>query len=173
MTLPYYAAALVALVATLRVITCVNAVHALLYLVVSLLSVAVIFYSLGAHFAAALEIIIYAGAIMVLFLFVLMMLNIGEAAVEQERNWLSPGVWRGPALLALLLLLPLVYALFGGEEIEARGHVVDAKSVGMALFGPYILVVELASLLLLAGMAGAWHLAQDPPDERERGEGGR
>lgn len=169
MTLPYYVAAIVALVATLRVITCVNAVHALLYLVVSLLSVAVIFYSLGAHFAAVLEIIIYAGAIMVLFLFVLMMLNMGDAAVEQERNWLSPGIWRGPALLALILLLLLVRALFAGDGTPVRGEVVDAKAVGLALFGPYVIAVELASLLLLAGMAGAWHLAQDPPGEDGRG----
>ena len=61
-----------------------NAVHALLYLIVSLLAVAVVFYVLGAPFVAALEVIIYAGAIMVLFVFVVMMLNLGEHAVSME-----------------------------------------------------------------------------------------
>ena len=62
-----------------------NAVHALLYLIVSLLAVAVVFLALGAPFVAALEVIIYAGAIMVLFVFVMMMLNLGPRTVEQER----------------------------------------------------------------------------------------
>ena len=64
--------------ATVMMITRLNAVHALLYLIVSLLAVAVVFYTLGAPFVAALEVIIYAGAIMVLFVFVVMMLNLGE-----------------------------------------------------------------------------------------------
>jgi NADH-quinone oxidoreductase subunit J len=54
--------------------------------------------SLGAHFAGALEIIVYAGAIMVLFVFVVMMLNLGGSEIEQERQWLKPQVWIGPAI---------------------------------------------------------------------------
>ena len=84
----------------LLVITQHNAVHALLYLIVSLLAVAVIFFTLGAPFVAALEVIIYAGAIMVLFVFVVMMLNSGRATVEQERGWLSPGSLDRPGSLA-------------------------------------------------------------------------
>ena len=69
----------VAIVATVLCYHAPNAVHALLYLIVSLLAIAVVFYMLGAPFIAALEMIIYAGAIMVLFVFVVMMLNLGEA----------------------------------------------------------------------------------------------
>ena len=69
--------------------------HALLYLVVSLLSVALIFFMLGAPFAAALEVIVYAGAIMVLFVFVVMMLNLGPQTAAQERQWLDPGSGSG------------------------------------------------------------------------------
>jgi NADH-quinone oxidoreductase subunit J len=76
------------------VITHVHAVHALLYLVVALIALSLIFYLLGAQFAAALEIIIYGGAIMVLFIFVVMLL--GPLAVEQERTWLTPSAWEGP-----------------------------------------------------------------------------
>ena len=81
----FYIAAAVAVLATLRVITHTNPVHALLNLIVSLLAVAMIFFALGAPFAGMLEIIVYAGAIMVLFVFVIMMLNMGDAAIEQEK----------------------------------------------------------------------------------------
>ena len=85
---PFYVAAAIALFATIMVVISTNPVHALLYLVLSLLSVAVIFFVLGAPFAAALEVIVYAGAILVLFVFVVMMLNLGEQVTEQERRWL-------------------------------------------------------------------------------------
>ena len=71
---------------TFMVMTGKNAVHALLYLIVSLLAVALVFLSLGAPFAAALEVIIYAGAIMVLFVFVIMMLNIGPELRSRNRS---------------------------------------------------------------------------------------
>ena len=78
MELTFYIAGGVAVISTVIMLTRLNLVHALLYLIVSLLSVAVDFFVLGAPFAAALEAIVYAGAIMVLFLFVVMMLNIGR-----------------------------------------------------------------------------------------------
>ncbi len=81
----FYVSALVAILSTVLVITRLNVVHALLYLIVSFFSVALIFFALGAPFVAALEIIIYAGAIMVLFVFVIMMLNLGPRSREQER----------------------------------------------------------------------------------------
>ncbi|HOL71740.1 MAG TPA: NADH-quinone oxidoreductase subunit J, partial [Bryobacteraceae bacterium] len=96
----FYLAGAVAVAATIMTITRLNAIHALLYFVVSLLAAAVVFYTLGAPFIAALEVIIYAGAIMVLFIFVVMMLNVGERAVAMERSWLPGGIWVGPAVLA-------------------------------------------------------------------------
>ncbi len=78
MAIAFYLASLVAIVATIRVITNASPVHALLYMVISLLAVAMIFFCLGAPFAGALEIIVYAGAIMILFVFAVMMLNLGE-----------------------------------------------------------------------------------------------
>jgi NADH-quinone oxidoreductase subunit J len=161
MELAFYFAAGVAVMSTLRVITSSNPVHALLYLIISLLAVAMVFFSLGAPFAGALEIIVYAGAIMVLFVFVVMMLNLGAAAVEQERRWLTPGIWLGPALLCALLLGQLLYVLFDAPSGAAIGEVtVDAKTVGISLFGPYLLAVELASMLLLAALVAAYHLGR-------------
>ena len=157
MELAFYIAGAVAVIATLLMVTRVNVVHALLYLIVSLLAVAVVFYTLGAPFVAALEVIVYAGAIMVLFVFVVMMLNLGEHDVELEKHWLTPGIWTVPVLLASILIIEVFYFVRAGTAGLATGAV-EPKEVGIALFGPYLIGVELASMLLLAGLVGAYHL---------------
>jgi NADH-quinone oxidoreductase subunit J len=152
--------ATVAVIATLLAITNYNPLHALLYLIVSLLAVAMVFFSLGAAFAGVLEVIIYAGAIMVLFVFVVMLLNLGKATVDQERRWLLSRTWIGPGLLSLALLVELARVLVrDGDEIRA-GQTIAATQVGVALYGPYLLAVELASMLLLAGLVTAFHLGR-------------
>ncbi|MFA5865845.1 MAG: NADH-quinone oxidoreductase subunit J [Phycisphaerae bacterium] len=156
----FYITAAVAILATLMVITRLNAVHALLYLIVSLLAVAVIFFLLGAPFAAALEVIVYAGAIMVLFVFVIMMLNLGSRTIEQERQWLNPRIWIGPSILGVILIGELIYAFARYGGLVANAPAVGPKEVAMALYGPYVLGVELASMLLLAGLVGAYHLGR-------------
>ncbi|AXU94349.1 MAG TPA: NADH-quinone oxidoreductase subunit J [Erwinia persicina] len=161
MEFAFYVCGLVSVLATLRVITHTNPVHALLYLIISLLAVAGVFFSLGAYFAGALEIIVYAGAIMVLFVFVVMMLNLGGQEVEQERQWLKPSMWMGPAVLSLVLLVVLVYAISGINDQGIDGKMIDAKAVGISLFGPYVLAVELASMLLLAGLVVAFHIGRE------------
>lgn len=164
----FYLASLVAVASTVMVITRLNAVHALLYLIVSLLAVALVFFLMGAHFAAVLEVIVYAGAIMVLFVFVIMMLNLGQRTVEQERTWLQPSMWVAPGILAGILFIELIVVMAsGGASKDAT--VVGAKEVGILLFGPYLLAVELASMLLLAGLVGAYHLGRS--DLKKRGEG--
>ncbi len=160
MNLLFYISAVVAAVSTLLVVTRTNAVHALLYLIVSLLAVALIFFSLGAPFVAALEVIIYAGAIMVLFVFVIMMLNLGAKASVQESQLLTPGIWAGPSLLTAVLAVELIYAFTVDRSRLSTVGLVGPKQVGIALFGPYVLGVELASLLLLAGLIGAYHLGR-------------
>lgn len=159
MNVVFYVAAVVAILATVRVITSLNPVHALLYLIVSLLSVAVVFYTLGAPFIAALEVIIYAGAIMVLFVFVVMMLNLGAKTVETERTWLRPGMWTGPCVLSAVLIAEVAYLLFKVGPAAQGGPMVEPKPVALALFGPYLIGVELASMLLLGALVGAYHLS--------------
>lgn len=158
--LTFYAAAAIAVIATAMVVTCPHPVHALLYLVLSLLAVATVFFTLGAPFAGVLEVIVYAGAIMVLFVFVVMMLNLGKSTVEQELRWLSPRAALGPALLAGVLLYLLLRDLAGMDAVPVGLHTIDAKAVGVALYGPYLLAVELASMLLLAGLVAAYHLGK-------------
>ena len=155
----FYIAAAVALFATVFALTRSNAAHALIYLIVSLLAIAVIFFLLGAPFAAALEILVYAGAIMVLFVFVIMMLNLGEEGQERERQRMHPAVWVVPALLSTILLVEMVVLLtkFDGPQ---TGALITAKQVGMSLYGPYVLAVEIASMLLLAGLVGAYHVGR-------------
>jgi NADH-quinone oxidoreductase subunit J len=156
----FYLAAAVAIASTFMAITRVHAVHALLYFIVSLLAVSVIFYVLGAPFVAALEVIIYAGAIVVLFVFVVMMLNLGQAAAAQERQWLPRRVWLGPTILAVLLLGELLYLLAASRGHTMSPNIIEPKQVSVALFGSYVIGVELAAMLLLAGLIGAYHLGQ-------------
>ncbi len=158
MTIAFYTAGGVAIAATIMMLTRLHAVHALLYLIVSLLAVAVIFYDLGAPFVAALEVIIYAGAIMVLFVFVVMLLNLGEQAARAERALLTPSMWIWPTVLAAILLAEFVWMLVRGGAPAAPAASIGPVKVGMALFGRYLIGVELASMLLLGGLVGAYHL---------------
>lgn len=158
MEVVFYIAAVIAIVATILTITRLNPVHALLYLVVSLLAVAVVFYTLGAPFIAALEVIIYAGAIMVLFIFVVMMLNLGVRTIRLEKQWLTPGIWIGPSILAAILVAEVAFLLMHGGGVRLAAGIVSPKQVAIALYQPYLLGVELASFLLMAGLVGAYHL---------------
>lgn len=160
MELTFYIASAVAVLATIMVITRYNIIHALLYLVVSFLALSVVFFILGAPFAAVLEVIIYAGAIVVLVIFVIMMLNLKEEAVDQEREWLSPRIWIGPALLSIILSLELIYIITTADTYGLSNQLVDSKAVGMSLYGEYILGVELSGMLLMAGIVGAYHLGR-------------
>ncbi|MEJ8803793.1 NADH-quinone oxidoreductase subunit J [Pontibacter sp. H249] len=160
MELTFYIAAAVAILSTIMVITRYNMIHALLYLVVSFLAISVVFFTLGAPFMAALEIIIYAGAIVVLIIFVIMMLNLNAESVKTEAEWLKPKIWIGPSILSLVLLAELVYIFLGVDVPETALVPVDARLVGIALFGPYMLGVQLCGMLLMAGIVGAYHLGR-------------
>lgn len=155
----FYIAAGISLISTVMAVTRYNAAHALIYLIISLLASAIIFYLVGAPFAAVLEVVIYAGAIMVLFVFVIMMLNLGTRGDIAEHILLRPGMWVFPSLLCLILFIEIIYVLEGSQR-PLGGAVVGPKAVGIELFGPYVLAVEIASMLLLAGLVGAYQLGR-------------
>ncbi|MEO6911382.1 MAG: NADH-quinone oxidoreductase subunit J [Edaphobacter sp.] len=163
----FYVAAVIAVVSTVLAITRLAAVHALLYLIVSLLALAVVFYTMGAPLVAALEVIIYAGAIVVLFVFVVMMLNLGTQARETERQWLAGKVWVGPVVLSAILLAEVIYLIARARVPGGIGVMVGPKEVGIALYGPYLIGVELASMLLLGALVGACHLGRPAPRKAE------
>ncbi len=164
--LMFYFAATLAIVASLKVVTGRNTVHSLLYLVVSLLAVAVCFYLMGAPFAAGLEVIVYAGAILVLFVFAIMMFGLGvdetiNAPQTHTFKLSNIKLWFGPSLIAALLLVQLVFAIDNSAiQEKLTSNIIDAKQVGMLLYGPYLLAVEIASFLLLAGLIGGYHFAK-------------
>ena len=170
-TIGFYLLAIVAILASLRVITRTNPVHALLNMIVTLLALSGIFFALGAPFAGALEIIVYAGAIMVLFVFVVMMLNLGTQSTLDEESWLSSSAWAVPAGLAFIVGLTL-FSLIGmkhGFEGVMPAFIgvepVTAKMIGAKLFTEYLLLVEIAGFLLLAGLVAAYHLAKSSLDD--------
>ena len=170
-TIGFYLLAIVAILASLRVITRTNPVHALLNMIVTLLALSGIFFALGAPFAGALEIIVYAGAIMVLFVFVVMMLNLGTQSTLDEESWLSSSAWAVPAGLAFIVGLTL-FSLIGmkhGFEGMMPAFIgvepVTAKMIGAKLFTEYLLLVEIAGFLLLAGLVAAYHLAKSALDD--------
>jgi NADH-quinone oxidoreductase subunit J len=155
----FYIAGAVAIISSLIAISNRNAIHALLYLILSLLSISVIFYILGAPFIAALEVIVYAGAIMVLFIFVVMMLNIGLEE-EQENKWLNPRMWIVPSVLAGILLLIFIYVLKEFQFENTSPDIIGPKQVGIRMFTKYLLGVEISAVLLLAGIIGGYHLGK-------------
>src|SRR5262249_13542452 len=132
----FYIAAAVALISTVMVITRLNAIHALLYLIVSLLAVAVIFFTLGAPFAAALAVIASPGGILGLFVFAIMLVNLGPRSVAQESQWRSRKTWIGTAILGLILIGELAFFIARGGGRTPGAGVVEPKQVGVALFGP-------------------------------------
>ena len=160
MNLIFYIASIVAIFSTLMVITRLNAVHALLYLIVSLLAISVIFFIIGAPFIAALEVIIYAGAIVVLFVFVIMMLNISKEPTDFESKWLKPKMWILPGILILVLFAEYIIILTKSQMSLLTGNVIGPKDIGMSLYTTYILGVEFAGMLLLSGIVGAYHLGR-------------
>lgn len=165
----FYISGAVAVLATVLMLTRLNPVHALLYLVVSLLAVAVVFDAFGAEFVAALEVIIYAGAIIVLFVFVVMMLNPGQSTSATERSLLTPTMWIGPGILVAVLASEFIYILAQGPRGNKMPAIVEPKHVAVALYGPYLIGVELASMLLLAGLVGAYHLGWRKPHTKGDG----
>ena len=163
----FYALAAVAIFASLRVVTLANPVHAILSMIVSLLAISGIFFVLGAPFAGALEIVVYAGAIMVLFVFVIMMLNLGMSNDEREERWLDAGTWAVPTGLTIIIAVVL-YAMIGLNHNDAAmigGTTISAKAVGTALFTKYIMLIEVAALLLLAALVAAYHLGKEAIDD--------
>lgn len=163
----FYALAAVAIFASLRVIIHANPVHAILSMIVSLLAISGILFILGAPFAGALEIVVYAGAIMVLFVFVIMMLNLGMVNDAREERWLDAKTWAVPTGLTIVIAVVL-YAMIGLNHDEAAvigGTTVSAKAVGTALFTKYVLLVEVAALLLLAALVAAYHLGKESIDD--------
>ena len=171
----FYLLAAVAVIATILAITEKHAVHAIVYLVTSFFALAVVFYLLAAPLVAVFEVIIYAGAIMVLFLFVIMMLDLGHP--EKGPFPALREVW--PAVLLAGIVLTALVALAGGHRpppSTAHGAL-GIREFAVTLFRKYGIAVEVISLQLLFAVVGALYLGRGrpqqivPPPLRGGGEG--
>jgi NADH-quinone oxidoreductase subunit J len=154
----FYLLAAVTLGSTALAVTRRNVMHAIIYLVLSFFGTALLFFLLGAPFLAALEVIIYAGAIMVLFLFIVMMLEIRPA--EQPlglylRQWL-PAVVLGALSLAVLVLI----IFESGADLSLPLAAASPREFGRFLFQKYWFSVEIVSFLLLVALVGALYLGR-------------
>ncbi len=147
---------IIALVASLKVITCNNAVHALLYMIAFFFSLAVMIYLYGAPFIAALEVIIYAGAIVTLFIFVVMMLNLKD---QKKKSRIKLPLL--PLILIIAIQVELVYLIFSGPVNVNEPVFTSPEDTGLALISNYMAAIELAGMLLLAGIIGAYHLGSE------------
>ena len=153
----FYILAAVAIVATIFAITEKHPVHAIIYLVTSFFALAVVFYLLGAPLVAVFEVIIYAGAIMVLFLFVIMMLDLGhpeKAKRPGSRDW-----W--PAILLGAITLGGALSLFAGHtHSPVAGASFGIRDFATTLFQRYGIAVEVISMQLLFALVGALYLGR-------------
>jgi NADH-quinone oxidoreductase subunit J len=165
--LMFYATAALITAATVLAITRRQAVHSVVFLVISSLGSAMLFYLLGSPFLAALQVIIYAGAIMVLFLFVIMMLK----ADHGEENKFSRRFWGPGLLVGFLFLAATCVAVFSdpSSPVPLNLTMVTPKEFGRFVFEQYWLSIEIISLLLFLGLLAAIHLGR----EKAQGEEGR
>ena len=157
----FYLLSAMAVLSGLFVITRRNAVHSALALIVTLLSVAGLYLMLYAPFVAGVQIIVYAGGIMVLFLFVIMLVNLERTIRERQFNRMWPvGLLAACALLALFLS---VFAKGKGMFPTPAAPVPDnsnTQQIGVMLYGNYMFAFEIASLLLLVAILGAVIMAK-------------
>ncbi len=158
-SLLFYLLAATALLATLLCITRRSPVHAVIFLINAFFALALMFYLLGAPLIAAWEVIVYAGAIMVLFLFVIMTLDLSP---DSQRPALSRGQWAPVLLLFLLLLVSagLILTFDPASQASVPLFYASPRSFGAALFDRYGLAVEIVSFQLLFAAVGAYYLGR-------------
>ncbi|MBI2354378.1 MAG: NADH-quinone oxidoreductase subunit J [Deltaproteobacteria bacterium] len=157
----FYILAAVAVIATILAIGEKHPVHAILYLVTSLFSMAVIFYLLAAPLVAAFEVILYAGAIMVLFLFVIMMLDLGHPEQGLSPHWRE---WLPALLLSAVSIASLAAVIVSRHAASpfSAPPGLAIREVARRLFQEHGLAVELISLQLLFALVGALYLGKQP-----------
>jgi NADH-quinone oxidoreductase subunit J len=159
----FYLLGTAAVTATLLCVTRRNVVHAILYLVNALFSLALMFYQLGAPLVAAWEVIIYAGAIMVLFLFIIMMFEPAPKVRPGGPVWLR---W-GPLMLLSGVLLTATILLMAVDPAGKSGvpsYYASPQAFGFALFHEYALAVEVISFQLLFAAVGAYYVGRRDPE---------
>jgi NADH-quinone oxidoreductase subunit J len=166
----FAALALIAVVAAIMMITTRNAVHSALFLVVVMSALAVFFLGLWAPFVAMVQVAVYAGAIMVLFLFVIMLLGAEKTGVRMMRTWQTP-LAVGLALVVVVMGAFLLLSTAPVEVVDRPAAEIvlgTAEEIGLALYSVWLFPFEAVSILLLVAMIGAVVMTrQDGRDKRK------
>lgn len=138
------------------VVTSKNLVYSVLYLIITFFAISGHYILLNAQFLAIVNLIVYAGAIMVLFLFVIMLMNLNSDIEPQKKKWLKvAGAVAGGSLL-LVLVAALKDADYNNQIAQTReGDIGLIKNLGLALFSEYVVPFEISSILFLSAMVGA------------------
>jgi NADH-quinone oxidoreductase subunit J len=164
-TILFYIFGTVAVVSAILVITRHNVVHSAIFLAMTLLSVAGIFLTLRAEFLAGVQVIVYVGGILVLFVFVIMLIALSRTATERQFN----RQWTVAIVTSGILIIEFAYVIWKGRESFVLPPIVsppaipvegNAQLVGTALYTTYLLPFEIASILLLVAIVGAVVLAK-------------
>jgi NADH-quinone oxidoreductase subunit J len=150
----FWILSVVAVLCALMVVAVKNPVHSALYLILTFFAIAGHYFLLNAHFLAAVHIIVYAGAIMVLFLYIIMMVNLEHLPDNRNRN-----IFKFVSAIAAGLLL-LVFTVAGKQaDLTAATNITNqigtVESLGMSLFNEFLLPFEISALLFLSAMVGA------------------
>ena len=151
----FFAVAAIAITSAFYFVFARNPLYSILSLIVTMFSIAAMYVLLNAQFLGIVQIIVYAGAIMVLFLYILMMLNLNKADESKKQN-----IMKFVGVFSAGLLLIGILGAFRGFQVEAAAADVDSsvgltKNLGRLLFNEYVLPFELASVLILAGIVSA------------------
>jgi len=157
----FYFLSALAIISGVLVITRRNAVHSALALIVTLLAVSGLYLMLYAPFVAGVQIIVYAGGIMVLFLFVIMLVNLERTVKEHQFN----RIWPAGVLAAAALLGLFVSVYVKGKTLFPEGDIPlpeasNTQQIAVMLYGNYMFAFEIASLLLLVAILGAVIMAK-------------
>jgi NADH-quinone oxidoreductase subunit J len=165
-TIAFYTIAAIIVVSALLMVSARNLVHSIVYMVISFVGIGALFILLQAEFVAAVQILVYAGGIVVLFLFVVMLVNLGE--INQIEFLQSQ--WLPATLLGLAVIAEIGFLLWGnGAALQATPEATDTvlrglggntETIGMTLYTDYLLPFEIASMLLLVAMIGAIYLSR-------------
>jgi NADH-quinone oxidoreductase subunit J len=153
--------AIIALVGAIAMLLSKNAIHSALFLLLNMVAISVLYLLLRAPFLFAVQLIVYAGAIMVLFLFVVMLLGAERAEDDDDKN-----KWQQPLaiVLGLLLLAEAVYVFFASGStpapVQGNDNFAAPVAIGELLFSSYLLPFEVTSVLLLAAVVGVVVLHQ-------------
>jgi NADH-quinone oxidoreductase subunit J len=156
----FYFLSFLAIFSALAVILSKNPVYSVLYLIVTFFSIAGHYFLMNAQFLAAVHIIVYAGAIMVLFLYVIMMLNLNEEQEEKTKNWVKIAAVVSACSIMLILVSLISKSTYNMGKAPMAGDAGLVQNLGKVLYKDYLLPFELASVLFLAAMVGAVYLSK-------------